>query len=378
MLKFNKDKTQVISVENQTIVRILAVIGLAVLAVYMLAKVITPLTLIIVAFFLAIALNPIVSAISNKLKIKSRAAATGVAYVGVIGLIVIFVTLVFPPLIDQTITFAGDVPEKVQNLKDTNTPTGNFIHKYGIDKQIDSYSKEFSGQLSNYTKTAIATAGKIGTTIINVVVVLVLAFMMIVEGPVWLDKYFNTLSAQKRKYQKSLFRKWYKIIVGYVNGQVTVAFIGAVFTTIALFITSQILHVQVNPIALGGIIFMFALLPLIGTTLGAIIVVLACALVSLPLALIMIGFFLIYQQLENVTIQPYIQSRSNTLTPLLVLIAALIGVGVGGILGALLAIPVAGCIKVILDEKYALHNESGMPKAEIGDTFPKKESEKKN
>lgn len=367
MFKFSKNKAQTITIESQTVIRILVTISIALLIVFFLSRVITPITLIIIAFFLAIALNPIVSAISNKLRVKNRAAATAVAYVGVIGLIVVFITLVFPPLIDQTITFAGEIPQKVQNLKDTNTSTGNFIHKYGIDKQIDNYSKEFSGQLSNYTKTAIATAGKVGTTLINTVVVLVLAFMMIVEGPVWLERYFRVFSTEKQKYQRILFKKWYKIIVGYVNGQVTVAFIGAVFATIALFIISQILKVNVNPVALGGIIFMFALLPLIGTTLGAIIVVLACMLVSVPLALIMIGFFLIYQQIENVTIQPYIQSRSNTLTPLLVLIAALLGVGIGGILGALLAIPVAACIKVVLDEKYGLNNKAvlTMDEAEI-------------
>jgi predicted PurR-regulated permease PerM len=63
-------------------------------------------------------------------------------------------------------------------------------------------------------------------------------------------------------------------------------------------------------------------------------------------------FFLVYQQIENVTIQPHIQSRKNELTPLLVFVAAMLGIGFGGLLGAFIAIPVAGCIKVLVNDYY--------------------------
>jgi predicted PurR-regulated permease PerM len=122
------------------------------------------------------------------------------------------------------------------------------------------------------------------------------------------------------------------------------------FAAITLFILSKIFDAPVNAIALGGIVGLFALLPLIGTTIGAVIAVLACLLVSMPMAIAAAVYFVIYQQIENVTIQPYIQSRSNNLTPLSVFIGALIGVGFGGFLGAVVAIPVVGCIKVFLDD----------------------------
>ncbi len=81
-------------------------------------------------------------------------------------------------------------------------------------------------------------------------------------------------------------------------------------------------------------------------------VVIICLFVSFPMALTMAIFFLLYQQIENATLQPYIQSKYNELTPLIVFIAALIGVSVAGFLGALIAIPVAGCLRILFIELY--------------------------
>jgi len=89
------------------------------------------------------------------------------------------------------------------------------------------------------------------------------------------------------------------------------------------------------------------LIPMIGNTIGGILVVLACLFVSTPLAIIMAIFFVLYQQIENVSLQPYIQAKYNELTPLLVFVAALIGISYAGFLGALIAIPVAGCAKIL-------------------------------
>jgi predicted PurR-regulated permease PerM len=108
--------------------------------------------------------------------------------------------------------------------------------------------------------------------------------------------------------------------------------------------------VSVNAIALAGIVFLFALIPTIGTILGASIVALFSLFASPTLAIVMIVYFILYQQIENATIQPLIQSRGNELTPMLVFIAAVMGIGLGGVLGGFLAIPIAGCAKVLFDD----------------------------
>ncbi len=100
------------------------------------------------------------------------------------------------------------------------------------------------------------------------------------------------------------------------------------------------------------VVGLLGLIPMIGNMLAAVIVVIVSLFVSLPLALTMAVFFLVYQQIENATLQPYIQSKYNDLTPLTVFIAALIGISVGGFLGALVAIPIAGCVRILVLEYY--------------------------
>jgi predicted PurR-regulated permease PerM len=130
-----------------------------------------------------------------------------------------------------------------------------------------------------------------------------------------------------------------------------IAALGAFFAVVALTIATTIFDVStINPIAFGGIVFLFALIPTVGALISSAIIILFSSFVSLPLALTMLVFFIVYQQIENATIQPYVQSRANELTPLIVFIAVIVGVGFGGLLGAIIAIPIAGCMKVLFDD----------------------------
>jgi predicted PurR-regulated permease PerM len=142
----------------------------------------------------------------------------------------------------------------------------------------------------------------------------------------------------------------YVLVTRFVNAQVIVALISAIFSAIALTIASSALNVSVNVVALAGMVALFGIIPTIGNILAATIVALACLFTSAPLAIIMLIYFIVYQQIENVTVQPYIQSRNNELTPMLVFIAALLGIGFGGLLGGFVAIPAAGCIKILLED----------------------------
>jgi predicted PurR-regulated permease PerM len=342
----------VFTIESVTVIKILALVSVFLLGISFLHAIVEPLILILVAAFLALALNPAVAWISNKLPSRSRIQATGVAYLIVITFLVLFCSIVFPPLIRQTVDFVQDVPSTIQDLKQGDTPFSRFVYKYNLDEQVDHFTSDFGSRFGDIGKAGIATASKIGTTVISIVTVFVLTFMMLVEGPLWLDRYFKTLNKRRKEHHQRLARKMYRVVVGYVNGQVFIAGLGGTFAAITLFIMSQIFDVSVNAVALGGIVALFALLPLIGTILGAVIVILSTLFVSTPLAIAVTIYFIIYQQIENVTIQPYVQSRSNNLTPLIVFTAALLGIGLGGILGAIFAIPIAGCIKVLVEDHF--------------------------
>lgn len=349
------NKQIVINVESKTVIRVLGLVVATFLAVTFLKNIVQPLTLIFVSFFLAMALNPAVSKIASKLPSKNRVHATGIAYVLVLAFLIAFISFVIPPLVKQTADFIKEVPSAIQDYKNNNSPINDFVNKYNLEDQVDRFTNDFGNRFGDIGKPVLSTAGAIGSAVASTIVVLVLTFMMLVEGPMWIKRFWSVQTASKRAHRQQIAGRMYRVVTNYVNGQVIIAAIGGLFATIMIFILSQVFDAPVNAIALGGIIALFALLPLIGTILGAVIVVLACLLVSAPLALAVAIYFIIYQQIENVTIQPYIQARGNNLTPLIVFAAALMGVGIGGILGAFVAIPVAGCVKILIEDYYANH-----------------------
>lgn len=354
-----KNKDIVINIQSITVVRVLALVGVTLLVLALVRNVVQPLTLIFIAFFLAMALNPAVSKIAGRLRSKSRVRATGMAYVIVLTFLIAFMTFVIPPLFKQTVDFLQDVPGTIQNYKNNNASVNDLIDRYNLHDQVDRFTSDFGSRFGDVGKPVLSTAGAIGTTVGSTIIVLVLTFMMLVEGPAWLKRFWAIQPAHKRKHRQEVANRMYKVVTNYVNAQVIVAAIGGVFASIMIFILSQIFGAPVNAIALGGIIALFALMPLIGTIIGSAIVVLACLLVSAPLAIAVGIYFIVYQQIENATIQPYIQSRGNNLTPLIVFIAAILGVSVGGILGAVLAIPTAGCIKILVEDYFA--RRAGVP-----------------
>lgn len=351
-MKKNNQHEVVVSIDSRSVIRVILLVVGAVALITFIKNISQILILIFISFFLALALNPAVFWISDKLKSKSRVRATGAAYVLVITFLVGFFALVFPPLVKQTVDFIKEVPGTIQEVKREGSAFNQFIQKNQLDDEVDQFSSDFGERFKGLGKPALATAGAIGSAVVGLITVLVLTFMMLVEGPMWLRRIFDAVPVSKRKHREDLANRMYKVVVGFVNGQAIVAIIGGTFAAIALFILGQIFNAPINAIALGGIIALFALLPLIGTIIGSIIAVLACLLVSAPLAIAAAVYFIIYQQIENVTIQPYIQARSNGLTPLTVLLSALVGVGLGGILGALIAIPAAGCVKILLEDYF--------------------------
>lgn len=348
----NNTENVTISVKTSTVIKIFALIVVSVLFLNLVKEMIGPILLIAISFFLALGLNPTVSKISAKLKSHSRVRATGIAYVMVLTILIGFFALLIPPLVAQTIKFVQDVPATVRDFKTQDSPASRFVHRYNLDDPLENFASDFGSHFSDVSKPALDTATTIGSTIANTIIILVLTFMMLVEGPRWLDKFWAMQTETKRKKRKEIAHKMYRVVTGYVNGQLLVAVIGGMFTFITLMIASEIFDVSVNAIALAAIVSLFALLPMIGTTIGAIIVVTACIFVSIPLAIVMGVFFVVYQQIENVTLQPYIQSRSNNLTPLIVFSAAMIGVSIAGLVGALFAVPVAGCIGILVEDYY--------------------------
>lgn len=336
-----------ITISNRTVLRIIALLTLTILGLRAISSLAHPMTLIGISFFLALALNPAVSWVSKQLGRKSsRTTATALAFVSVLVVLITFFSLVIPPLARQVGDFVKDVPSTVKNLETQDSPVGRTIRKYKLDNSIDQFAQDFSKRIG--PEPILNTAGRVGGTLVSILAVLAMTFMMLNEGPSWLGRIFVLIPESKREHKRLLLKKMYRMVTGYVNGQVIMSTIAASFLLVALLIASSLLNVSVNAVALAGIVAFFGLIPMIGNPIAAVVVVFGCLLSSFNLAVVMLIYFMIYSQIENVTLQPYIQSKQNELTPLTVFVAALLGISYGGIIGALFAIPVAGCLRILL------------------------------
>lgn len=346
------DRRVTVSFTDRTIVRIVIIVVLTFLGIVFVARISNALVLIFLSLFLAVALNPAVSWIGKHLRIKSRVRATAVAYLIVLAVIAGFLALVVPPLMKQTNDFVQTLPDTIETYTDEDSSIMRFIRKHHLEEDVQHNVQSLRDNVQDLGGQAVTTVSTILGFVVSLIAVLVMTFMMLVEGPMWLEKFWATQHPEKSKKHKRVVSKMYKVVTGYVNGQLLIAVIAGFISLVALLTASYFLDVSINAVVYALIITLTSLIPMFGATIGAIIVVALCAFTSWPLALVMAIFFLIYQQVENATIQPGIQARQNELTPLLVFIAALVGIGFGGILGAFIAIPVAGCLRVWIVEYY--------------------------
>jgi predicted PurR-regulated permease PerM len=341
-----------VNISNRTQIRAILWVLLAVVAYHSIGRVAHILTLIFLSFFLALTLNPIVGWMTHRLKIASRVRATAVSYLLIVLILGGFFALVTPPLVNQSRQFIQNVPSIVANFQTQNSTVARIAREHHVDQRLTDAARTFASHYSNFGSTILDTTKRVVGALISALIVIVMTFMMLVEGPRWFKLIISNLPKSKQARYSHLASRMYRTVSGFALGQVILATIAATACGIALLIASNLLKVSINPVALAGIVALFGLIPMLGNPISSTIVVLVCLLNSPALALVMLIYFIIYYQIENYTLQPYIQSRQNALTPLLVFLAALLGIALGGIIGALAAIPVAGCIKILLEDHF--------------------------
>jgi len=340
-----------VNVSNKTIVRFILWIVATILAFHFVVQISYALTLVFVSFFLALAINPMVHWLGMRLKIKKRGTSTLLAYLVIMSILVGFFALVSPPLVKQTRQFISDVPQTISEFQSQNNTVAKNLRKYHLDTKISQAASDFASNYSNYGGTLLDTGKRVVGVIIALLIVLVMTFMMLVEGPKWLELFWSIVPEHRRKHDQRIAARMYRAVTGFVYGQVILAVLAGSFAFIALEVTSRLMHISINAPALAGIVAMLGLIPMIGNTISSSIVTLICLLSSAKLAIVMLIYFFVYYHIESYTFQPYIQSKLNELTPLLVFVAAIIGVEFAGLLGALVAIPAATVVKILVEDQ---------------------------
>ncbi len=327
----------------RTVLSLLAtVIAVAVvLAVIWIARHV--LTWILISLFLALALNPAVEWFQRR-GLQRRGAAAAVTYLLALSFLVAIGFLFVPTLVNQVNEFVQKLPDYAHDITRGRGRLGFLETKYHIQERIRSAIADGGAKrVLGLSGAAVTLAKGVITIVVATVTIVFMTFFMLLEGPTWMERFYGLLPERSQPRWRKVGYDIYRTVGGYVTGNLLISLIAGGLTTIVLLIMGV-----PYAVALGLIVAILDLIPLAGATIAAILIGIVAFLHSIPAGIVVVAFFIVYQQIENHLLQPVIYGRTVQLSPLAVLISILIGAELAGILGALAAIPVAGSIQVVL------------------------------
>ncbi len=339
-----------INIETKNVIKIFALATGFTLGVFAIAKMYDAIILITIAFFIALALNPAVHFLSKYMPRKKRGPAIAIVMIGLIAALSFLLASIVPPVVKETGNFVDSFPLKTNGTFYDNTNVQTFIRKYKLQDNIDLAVENGKRRIVNVGEDAIHGVGYVGSSFIATTTTLVVAVLMLTGGPKLLRSSADLVYRDEkiRIRHRKLARKMYGAVTGYVVGQVSLAIIASLFALGAL-----VLLGVPYPLPLAAIVFVFGLIPLVGNTLAAVIVIISSLILKDATAgIILLLFFILYQQIENMTLQPIVQGKTTDLSPLVVFVSVILGVALVGPIGGLLAIPAAACGKVLLMDYF--------------------------
>lgn len=343
-----------IDIDSSTFVRLFLVAAAFVVGAYLLWKLTPSLMIVLISLFLAMALNPPVSALANKLPGHSRILATTVSYIIVLAIIGFFVYVAIPPIVRQTTNFINSLPSYIEQVSNQQGVVGDVINRYHLQDDVNQFVDGARKQAGNIVQgvggSVVAGVTTFLSGFITLVTVLVLTFLALIEGPRWLERLWSVYrDDHKLQHHKYLISRMYTVVTRYVTGQVFVATLAGAAGLLVLFALTSFFNVPLAAVLpLAFLIFLTDLVPMIGAIIGATIVIFVLIFNDLGAAITFGIYFFIYQQIENNLIQPTVQARTIELSALTILVAAIVGINILGPVGGFLAIPAAGCLRVLI------------------------------
>ena len=333
---------------------------------FFLYKALTGLIIIGISIFLALALKPLVRKVNDfftkhlgKDK-KHQTISAVMAYLIVVIVIGAILAIVGPVVVNETAKFIQHFPETFNNTFGGWDGINNFGKNIGIENlegeisgALTTLSNDLLGLLGN---NLVSSVSGVADAVMKIVLVLVLTLLFLLEGPGMMESFWTTIGGKDErekstKVAKRVVSRMADVVSTYVSRQVVVAIIDGCATTIIVFILSFIFGFsQALALPMGMITMTFYLIPMFGQFIGGTLVTLLL-LFSSPIAgAIFAIIYIIYAQIENNIIAPKIQGSALNLQPVVILSAIVIGMYMFGLLGAIIAIPIAGCIRVLIEE----------------------------
>jgi predicted PurR-regulated permease PerM len=248
------------------------------------------------------------------------------------------------PVVGQVQDFVDDLPGYVEDAQEGRGTIGELVERYDLQDFVEENQDRLQEGLRNAGKPALDVARTVFNTILATITILVLTFLLLLRGPRMGQSALNLIDDEHtRERVRLVATDAARAISGYMFGNLLISVIAGGATYVFLRITGV-----PYPEVIALFVAFADLIPLIGATLGAIPTVGLSFLHSTPAGIAAVIFYVIYQQFENHILQVTIMSRTVQVNPLTVLISVLAGVELFGFLGALLAIPAAGIIQVIV------------------------------
>ncbi len=301
--------------------------------------------LIIVALFLATGLNPAVLAIQRRG--LSRANSVAIIFVSVILFTGFFIAVVVPPVLSQGSSLINNAPTLLSDLEN-NATIANLNEQFGV---IDTLQAQLKEVTADGTLIISAFGGVIGvgksvlSGAFSALTILILTLYFITSLPQMVELGVRFAPASRRERLSLLVNAVIARVGSFVGSQIAIAFMAAIF----VFALSLVLSLP-SPIAIAMIVLICGLIPLIGHFIGASVVTMIALTQSVLIGVIAFVAYVVYVQVENYVVTPRIMKRTLSLPGAVTIISALIGTSLLGLIGGLLAVPVAASIILILDE----------------------------
>ncbi len=319
------------------IIRVVVTVVASAIALYLIYLLRTPLGWLFVATFVAVSVAAPVRRLEEKMP---RGAAITVVYLALVLVPIGIGVILIPPAVTAASDLVGNTPSYVSDLNDTvqqSDTLRNLNEDYDLVGKLEDAANNAAGSLDNVATTlADIGAGLIGS-LFALFTIIVMSIFMVSRGHEWTRALLATRKPEEAEAIGKALERMAIAVSSYVGGAITQALIAGVVAFIVLTILGA-----PAPLALAVIIAVLDLVPLIGATIGAFIVGVVTLFTDFPtVTIIWLIFAIAYQQFENYVIQPRIQSRAVKLDPFVIVVAAIFGGTLLGIVGALLAIPVA-------------------------------------
>ncbi len=348
-----------IEVDTKTFVRFWLVIlgfGLAGLFIW---KALGALVIIGIALFLAIAIRPLATRINRLTKRDHAASSTVLAYTIVILFLGLVLAVVGPVVIEQTTQLVQQLPATFEHTLGGWDGINDFGRTLGIDNlqhEITNALQSFSNSfVSNIGNTLVVSVSAIANVLTNVILTIVLTLFFSLEGPGIMESFWKMLEGKRKNATiqavKRLTDRMINVVSTYFSHQVMVAFLDGCVVTIVVLLLAFVFGFQGSlALPMGLVAFLFYLIPMFGPIISCALITLILLFSSPAAAVVFLIFYIIYAQVENNVIAPKIQGNALNLPATMILVAIIVGMNVFGLVGAIIAIPIAGCIRVLFEE----------------------------